>query len=303
LNRSPRAPETSFAAADGVPGSLRGRVEQANKVLTGVVDTSFGMLRSLLPHANANNVPATTSMHTAVPPLSEDDTANAVKPGFGLLRRESGFSIKSITAALPISRGTKSEEETGQQLVTVSKPGSIKSGRGEDGSVMEEESDEDEEDEEDEDEEDEEDEDESSVNALGDTRSIRSFESMLSGKDKAKKTRKGGSSTRKSLSDRLAHMSSLAGLKVLFSVVLSALSILITSYFQASPPTSRRASLLQHPPAGSFPVWPESLRLAPPQQRFVECTVDDLRLSEVGELLRDYRRLVDGIRTAGGFEL
>jgi len=79
---------------------------------------------------------------------------------------------------------------------------------------MEEESDEDEEDdEEDEDEEDEEDGDESSVNVLGDTRSIRSFESMLSGKDKAKRTRKGGSSTRKSLSDRLAHMSSLAGLR------------------------------------------------------------------------------------------
>jgi len=85
---------------------------------------------------------------------------------------------------------------------------------------------------------------------------------MLSGKDKAKRTRKGGSSTRKSLSDRLAHMSSLAGLKVFFFVVLSALSILITFIFSGITPTSRRASLLQHPPAGSSPVWPESLRLA-----------------------------------------
>jgi len=45
-----------------------------------------------------------------------------------------------------------------------------------------------------------------------------------------------------------------------------------------------------------------SLKIAPPKQRFMECTPDDLRLSEVGELLRDYRRLVDEVRAAGGFE-
>jgi hypothetical protein len=161
--------------------------------------------------------------------LPEDGTTDVVKPGFGLLRRESGFSIKSITAALPISRGTKSEEERGQQLVTVSRPGSIKSGRGEDGSAMEEESDEEEDEDEDEDEDDEEEDAyESSASALGDTRSIRSFESMLSEKAKAKKTRKISSLTRKSLSDRLAHMSNLAGLKVVFFAALSACSVLIT---------------------------------------------------------------------------
>ena len=44
------------------------------------------------------------------------------------------------------------------------------------------------------------------------------------------------------------------------------------------------------------------VRLAPPKQRFMECTADDLRLSEVGELLREYRRLAGAIHAAGGFE-
>lgn len=34
----------------------------------------------------------------------------------------------------------------------------------------------------------------------------------------------------------------------------------------------------------------------------MECTVDELKLSEIGELLREYRRLADGIRAAGGFD-
>jgi len=34
----------------------------------------------------------------------------------------------------------------------------------------------------------------------------------------------------------------------------------------------------------------------------MECTADDLRLSEIGELLRDYRRLAEGIRAVGGFD-
>jgi hypothetical protein len=122
---------------------------------------------------------------------------------------------------------------------------------------------------------------------------------MLSGKDKAKKkTRKVGSSTRKSLSDRLAHC---RGLKVVFLAAQSAHSVLITTCLQGSPPTSRPTSLLPYQPAGSSPAWPESLCLAPPIQQFVEYTSNDLRLSEVGELLRDYQRLVEG-RTVGGFE-
>lgn len=45
-----------------------------------------------------------------------------------------------------------------------------------------------------------------------------------------------------------------------------------------------------------------ALRLGPPIQRFVECSVGDLKLSEVGELLRDYRRLVKEVRAVGGFD-
>jgi hypothetical protein len=288
---------------DGIPVSLRGRVEQANKVLTDVVDTSFGMLRSLLPTANANNAAVASSKLESGPLASVDVTSNSVKPGFGLLRREAGFSIKNITAALPmpISRGTKSGEEAGQQLVAVSRPGSIKSVRGEDGSGVDEESDE----EDDSDEEEEEEEVyESSASAFGDTKSIRSFESMLNGKGMKRKSKKGGGGKRKSLSDRFAHMSSLAGLKVCFycMVLLSTALSDYISVMKGSPPASRPTSLLPHPPAESHPGLLMPLRLAPPIQHFVECTPGDLRLSEVGELLRDYRRLVEGIQAVGGFE-
>jgi hypothetical protein len=60
-----------------------------------------------------------------------------------------------------------------------------------------------------------------------------------------------------------------------------------------SPYSSRAASpALPSPP----------LRLAPPNQRFMHCAPDDLRMSEIGDLLREYRRLVEGIRSVGGFE-
>jgi hypothetical protein len=95
--------------------------------------------------------------------------------------------------------------------MTVSKPGSFQSSREEDESGVEESEDDEGEDEDEEDEED--DVDESGASAFGDTRSIRSFESMLSGKGMTKKPKKSGG-TRKSLSDRLAHMSGLSGLKV-----------------------------------------------------------------------------------------
>lgn len=192
-------------------------MEQANKVITGVVDSSFGMLRAFLPN------PATVTPLT--PPVDGDQSAapwNSVKPGFGLLRRESGFSIKSITSALPIGRSRAGTvgEESGQQLVTVSRPASLKSvsyndkaediseTEGEDGS--EETSEDGEEEEEDEEEEAEEN---VGDDGFGDARSIRSFESML--KAKGKKKDRMGAGTRRSLTDRLAHMSSsLAGIKV-----------------------------------------------------------------------------------------
>ena len=70
--------------------SLRGRVEQqvdalagsANKVLTGVVDTSFGVLRSLLPGqpTAGTDTPPTDAVQGSAP-------WNAAPPRFGLLRR------------------------------------------------------------------------------------------------------------------------------------------------------------------------------------------------------------------------
>jgi len=287
-------PEASHTAPDGTPVSLRGRVEQANKVLTDVVDTSFGMLRALLPTANPNPNTSNAAAATAKsePGAQVPVEVNQVKPGFGLLRRESGLLIKNITAVLPMSRGTKSGEEVGQQLLAVSKPESIKSGRGEDSGVEESEDD----GSEDEDEEDEEDANES-ASGFGDARSIRSFESMLSEKGSIKKkTKNSGGGTRRSLSDRLAHMSNLAGFKVCLLVFwLTPLSI-SDCFSKGSPPTSRPSVLPHSAVVTDFP------RLAPPIQRFVECTPGDLRLSEVEELLRDYQRLVEGIRAVGGFE-
>ncbi|KAG5339356.1 hypothetical protein C0989_004636 [Termitomyces sp. Mn162] len=286
LNRSPIADATPLAAAtaDGLPGRLRGGVEQANKVITGVMDTSFGMLRSLLPQA-ADTAQPSASVSTTTPSSPPNTTVPvaAANPGFGLLRRESGFSIRSLTAALDIGRGSsKGGEETGQQLVTVSRPASVKSVHGdESGEESETETETGEEEDEDEDQED--------ASGDGDARSIRSFESMLSASSKGKGKRKdkdGKPRTRRTLTDRLAHMSSLAGLKV------------------QNNPTN---PTLAESPASSRPQSPEpqvrsSLRLAPPIARFVECSAGDLRLSEIGELLRDYRRLVEGIRAVKGFD-
>jgi hypothetical protein len=110
--------------------SLRGRVEQqvdaiagsANKVISGVVDTSFGMLRSFLPLPGSTpSAPADGNPQAEVP---SSTPWNAVRPGFGLLRRENGFSIASLTASLPGSKDRAKSilgdgEEAGQQLVSV----------------------------------------------------------------------------------------------------------------------------------------------------------------------------------------
>ncbi|KAG6902479.1 hypothetical protein C0995_016056 [Termitomyces sp. Mi166 len=286
LNRSPitNAAPLAPAAVDGLPGRLRGGVEQANKVITGVVDTSFGMLRSLLPHATPADVTQQSTTTTTSSSAADNATVpiEAAKPGFGLLRRESGFSIRSITAALDRSRSSgKGGEEAGQQLVEVSKPASVKStrGGGDESSVEESEEDSDEED-------DDEEEEQEDVGGEGDARSIRSFESMLSANSRGRRKGNDKLKTRKSLTDRLAHMSSLAGVKA------------------QNKPTN---PIVTETPASSRSQSPEpqartSLRLAPPIARFVECSAGDLRLSEVGELLRDYRRLVEGIRAVKGFD-
>lgn len=134
-----------------------------------------------------------------------------------MLRRESGFSIASLAASLPGSRDRGkgvlgNGEEAGQQLVSVSRPGSVKSGiMGEDDeetSDSEEGRTEDEPGEDDGDEEDDDDEVDAGGGGGHDTRSIKSFESMMSGSAKERRE----AHARKSLSDRLAHMSGLSRL-------------------------------------------------------------------------------------------
>ena len=177
---------------------LRGKVEQqvdaiagsANKVISGVVDSSFGVLRSLLPVNVDQNAQSTDG-------TSESAPWNNIRPGFGLLRRESGFSIASLAASLPRARErsrsilSHANGEEGQEMIE-SRPGSIRdvrlgdglSGDESDGSS---------------------DEDSNGDDGIAhDTKSIRSFESMMSfGK------KKGDKRDRPSITDRLAHMSRL----------------------------------------------------------------------------------------------
>ena len=152
--------------------------------------------------------------------------------GFGLLRRESGFSIASLAASLPIAvrpRSNTGGEEAGQQLITVSRANSLKSrssakslkvriGDGDESDAEESDhgdesatTDEDES-EDDDGEEDADAEEHHGGGGVGDVRSIRSFENMLS----ASKQRPKSARERKSLSDRLATVSALAGIKVRF---------------------------------------------------------------------------------------
>lgn len=195
VNRPGSNPTTPLTAN----ATLRGRVEQqvdaiagsANKVITGVVDSSFGVLRALLPGTQA-----------VESPLNEADQD---RPGFGLLRRDTGFSIASLAASLPgagmrAKTPVQKDEEAGQQLVEVpSRPASIRSMRAP--SSSEEDSDEEDEDDEEEEEE------------GHDTRSIRSFESMMSSRSKERRRRKiAKANGRKSLTDRLASMPGLSRL-------------------------------------------------------------------------------------------
>ena len=158
--------------------------------------------------------------------FSGTETEYTTKPGFNILRRDSGFSIASLAASLPMGGRPRSTsvEETGQQLITVSRPSSLRSKtswrrnrrRGDSGDADESQDDDDESDDDEsesaetgDEESDEAAEETVSVAASGDARSIRSFENMLSaGKEqgKNKKTVR----PRKSISDRLASVSAVA---------------------------------------------------------------------------------------------
>lgn len=285
------------------PGSLRGRVEQgvdaiagsANKVITGVVDSSFGVLRSFLPSAPTStfaptSASALTSTSTSAPTTETSDA----RWNMGLLRRESGFSIASL---VPGRKGDGKVEDGQRELVEVSsRPGSIRSIYvNEDGVVggTEDESEESDEEEDGEDEEEESEEEEHTH----DVRSIRSFESMMSGNSgKARKKKKLSALSRKSLTDRLAQVPGLSRLSG------------TDTHKTTSPPITRSSLLLPShhnrvdSPGSSRAPSPISIRLPAPNKRFMECVEDDLRVSEVGELLREYRRLVEGVRAMGAFD-
>ena len=210
-----RAALESPVSPEGVPARLRRGVEQqvdaiagsANKVILGVVDQGFGVLRALLPGtAGDPNAAAAAAPGDGGPnPDQEAAPWNATRPGFGLLRRESGFSIASLAASLPgrdrarsfASTAGTTAEESGQMMVDVSsRPGSVRSVYGSDAESSAEENGEDEDEEDDEQERDDD---------RHDTRSIRSFESMMG---RAARRRR----PRKSLTDRLASMPGLARL-------------------------------------------------------------------------------------------
>jgi hypothetical protein len=147
----------SLTGIDISASSFRGKVEQqvdaiagsANKVISGVVDSSFGILRSFLPQQQyfpdgTASVPSVNPEGVGVDGGAGEEGAGGpttAKPGqgFGLLKRETvtGFSIASLAASLPMpisSRGGKRQSgdgEEGSQLMDVvsSRPGSMKSFR------------------------------------------------------------------------------------------------------------------------------------------------------------------------------
>ena len=169
-------------------------------MLTGVVDTSFGVLRALLPGQTPES-----HVDLSTPPVDADQGAapwNVPQSRFGLLRRDTGFSIASIAASLPGRSKAAMNEESGQQMIDVpSRPGSSRSVRPDEQSASE-----DEEEDEDEDEEEEEEEGEH------DARSIRSFESMMSQRSRQARKRKTTTRARKSIADRLASVPGLSRL-------------------------------------------------------------------------------------------
>lgn len=277
---------------------LAGLAGSANKVITGVVDSSFGVLRGFL----------TSNPDLSAPPNEEQDTApwNAMRPGFGLLRRGSGFSIASVAASLPGAGRPKTPGgdagEEGQQLVEVSsRPGSIKE--------VELEDDED-----------------SSLSDIaneddlpdrGDARSVRSFSSMMSRESRDR----GDGKERLSLTDRLANVSARTksttspneqhGSKVSLLIYLINHGCKCLDSVQASPPSSRptsRPSSWLPPPSiqpdtpALISPGPPKVRMPPPNRRFLECAEQDIRVGEVGELLREYRRMVQALRLAGAFD-
>ncbi|KAJ7920681.1 hypothetical protein B0H13DRAFT_1867405 [Mycena leptocephala] len=267
-----------ISSADLTPIPLPRNSPKAPAMGLSFVEDGTGLLRrQFLPGTSPLPMtPALDSTQGAAP----WNFPHVSRPGFGLLRRETGFSIGGIS----IGKKGEEKEKKEEELREVSRPGSVRSVRGAGAS--------DEEGEEDgESGEEEEEEYENEGGGSHDTRSIRSFESMLS-RERSKTAARarqglGGRASRTGLHTSPDSLDSRHG----------------------SPPP-RRESLLSSTsrfdtPVSSRPSSPavlgSGLRLPPPNPRFLDCAADDLRLAEVAELLRDYRRLVDGVRAVGGF--
>ncbi|KAF8308319.1 hypothetical protein DL93DRAFT_2231696 [Clavulina sp. PMI_390] len=305
---SPNSPTTS--------SRFRGRVEQqvgefatgAGKVILGVggvVDSSFTALRGLLnviPDPTANDEGRNTNSPAAVV------SAMITRPGFGLLRRGTSFSLPLSGGNSGVVGGSlrdkKGSAEQGQQLMEVpSRPGSVRRPpielSDDENHEPSEESTEDQTEEDDE---------ETSSDAEGDgnesvhdassfrdksdTRSIRSFSSMMSRdrEEDGPKDREIEKRDRPTLSDRLANMSSLGR----FSGA---------NHSTGTAPGSRRGSVL--PPtksdSASTSLAPPVDKIAPPNARFLQISSDELRVSEIPTLLADYKRIAEALRGMGGF--
>ncbi|KAF8511834.1 hypothetical protein BU17DRAFT_54371 [Hysterangium stoloniferum] len=249
----------------------------ANKVLTGVVDSSFGVLRGIL-----GATPDLATPHGEVP---DGVPWNSIKPGFGLLKRGSSFSIGGMSVSGRPKTPAGGEEEGGRPLVAVSsRPGSIKETNvgeeeGEEGGTNSDEGVEEDE------------------RNRGDTRSVRSFSSMMSKESRTRDRDVERGEGRASLADRLATMSGRT--KVACSTEPPASP-------PPSQPTSRPTSWLPppatQPDGGSITPAPPKMRIPPPNRRFMDCAEQDIRVGEVGELLREYRRMAQALRAAGFFE-
>ncbi|KAJ7594616.1 hypothetical protein C8J56DRAFT_927206 [Mycena floridula] len=323
---SPDAPSASSPLVGGIRTQVDTLTAGAGKVLTGVVDSSFGMLRAFMPTGASANVatPPIDGVQSAAPWNNTTTVLSPKSAGFGLLRREGasatagsfGFnSLLGIVESLPgVGGGAAAKpqiQNSGEELVEVqSRPGSIRSrisaklGAGSDLDIDSETSDV--EDESDEDGEQEDDDDEKEVEGGGpDTRSIKSFESMMH-RSKSRKTKKKkvstGTAGRKSLSDRLARVSSSFAINKpspassVRSATLPSTRTHVNEVFDLG--TSRPVS--PNPVPEEKAIAP-SLSLSPPNSRFLECAAGDLRISEVEQLLLDYRRLVEGIQQINGF--
>ncbi|OWZ57983.1 guanyl-nucleotide exchange factor [Cryptococcus neoformans 125.91] len=301
---------------------LRGRVGEfagsaagsANKVISGVVDTSWSALRGLMGNPNAG-----------APDGDEQAAGNNSRPGMRP-RQASTFSLASVTAsvasiaAAAASRNRSradsrvSEQVWGgnQELVEVSsRPGSIRE-RESDYPTSEE---------------DISDDGELEPDATSSRSRMRSATNASS--RSAKEKDDGPKQERVSLSNRLASIgvlgrlsnpansaggeSTLASNDGTHGPSKSILQSLTTARSASNSQNhTRRSSLLggsqtesqqykASSPRGNLPALPSNDasfgshalldEVDPPIDKFMKCDVGDLRLSDIGELLRDYRRL------------